>query len=166
MNWKINKLILTNDEDERTLVFGDVVQVSHIIQKSVAVYDDDVDPTIRSVGPIREVANGRIVNRLVNSELRKWQNGLIVGVRFLPECRVTKIEYKHDEYSIFINQPATRKPYLLVCFWPTHKPVLVDPTYAHHAECVGFNFEWRKFIPPHPDAEFREEWHRQMEVCR
>lgn len=166
VSWKLNKLVLTNSEDGRTVVLGDVVRVSHVVQKTVAVYDDDVDPTIRSVDPLSEVANGRVIKRLVNCELREWQNGLVVGVRFLPECRVTKIEYRHDEYSNFVKQPAVRKPYLLVCFWPTHKPVLVDPAYAHHHEFAGFNFEWRKYVPAHPDAEFRKEWYKQIEPCK
>lgn len=47
MGWTVNKLILTNSENGRNIALGDIVKVSQVVYKTVAVYDEDApDPTI------------------------------------------------------------------------------------------------------------------------
>lgn len=154
MDWKVNKLILTNSENGRNIVLGDIVEVSAVAYKTVAVYDDDVDPTIRSKAVVGAITNGSIVRRIENLPTDETINGLIVGFRFLQPSRVVRWNNDGRGNEKIARTSEPRKPYLLVCFWPTHKPILVDPDFAFAADALEFRVDWRKQLPPHPDKEF------------
>lgn len=161
MGWTVNKLRLTNSETGRVIVLGDIVKVNKVVYKTSAVYDEDApDPTIRSREIIGRIANGCVVKRLEDSPTEETINGLVVGFRFLSPSRALRWDSDGRENKKITRTHEPRKPYLLVCFWPTHKPMLVDPDYAFAADALEFRVDWRKRLPPHPDKVF---WAQVME---
>lgn len=155
--WQIVGGKMVNSETKTALELGDKVAVKAIIHKCVAVFDSEQE---RIAGPVRNVDEGMIIHELKRCPLACVLNGVIVGVRFLSDNR--RIYFCNEGYDKGTREEySSRRPYLLVSFWPTHKPMLVDPADVDVISDQGLCFNWRKLIPRHPDADFRQECARK-----
>lgn len=166
--WKHDNLCLVHPESDRRLRLGDNVCVNGVVVKSVAVFDYDIDPTIRATCPVHDIENGRIDYKLVRQETYESIIGTIVGFRDLQPARTVDIDLTGqygEKYTSYRTVTAKRRPYLLVCFWPTHKPVLVDPYDAEVDDTMTeYDMRWRKNVPESPDKAFWRKVSEQQEA--
>lgn len=158
--WQINGIGLVDTElpyDKMCMTrkaLGDSVRIIGVVYKTASMFDDDIDPTIRSTSTTRSICNGRVIRKLVRCELAGEIVGTIVGFRMLSPVRVA--EFCNDnERPSYKKTEAPRQPYVLVCCWSTHKPILVCPDDVWSGDDNDeYDFNWRKKLPEHPDKVF------------
>lgn len=156
--WQIVGGKMVNTLTKATIQLGDKVFAGAVVHKCVAVYDDNEQRTAEAV---RDVFFGSIIHELKQGLMPVGVPCVVVGFRLLSDKRQIDFDNDRENYSSPVITNSPRRPYLLVSFWPTHKPMLVDPSDVYTDFNHGLIFNWRKYIPRHPDADFREECERK-----